>query len=114
VPDFINRRYRIMSREKATAKFREAGLPLPPELANTNPVSTRRDKAARLTDRHELILAVFKDHDPGPFRWRRIAELASLGADSSLRTDLSTLRRLGYLDNDGLGYTRTDKPYPMS
>jgi hypothetical protein len=65
----------------------------------------------RLRDRLELILAVFKDHGPGPFRWRRIATLADLHPDSRLRFDLSQLKTLGLLSNDGGGYRRTDKPY---
>jgi hypothetical protein len=37
VPDFINRRYRIVSIEEAAAKFHEARMPLPPELETATP-----------------------------------------------------------------------------
>jgi hypothetical protein len=62
----------------------------------------------------ELILAVFNEHNPGPLRGKKIAELAQLDYDAHLRADLSQLKTLGLLDNDGRGYTRTAKPCPMS
>jgi hypothetical protein len=73
-----------------------------------------RPSEGRLRDRLELILAAFDDHGPGPFRWKKVATLADLPPDSHLRSDLSVLKSLGYLRNEGQGYTRTDKSYPMS
>jgi hypothetical protein len=49
---------------------------------------------AHLRDRLELILAVFKDHGPGPFRAKDIAKKAGIYPDSQLRADLSTLKSL--------------------
>jgi hypothetical protein len=110
----IGHHHRVLSKAETRAKFREAELPAPPELARADSATPQQDKATHLPARLELILGVFDDHGLGPFRWRRIAELSGLHANPQLRSDLSALRRLEYLDNDGRGYTRTNKPYPMS
>ena len=97
-----------------------AGLPIPPELrtgrkpAKTKPGSrgTTPDTTANLPDRLELILDVFREHGPGPHRGKQVANLARLDYNSDLRSDLSQLKRLEYLVNDGAGYERTEKPYP--
>jgi hypothetical protein len=65
-----------------------------------------------LPDRLEMILYAFEHGDGGIYRWKRIAELAGLHADSRLRGNLSELKRLGYLTWDRrTGYARTDKPF---
>jgi len=75
---------------------------------------SERQIVETLRDRLELILAVFDKDNPGPLRGKKIAELSRLHYDAHLRADLSQLKSLGFLENTGLGYTRTDKPYPMS
>jgi hypothetical protein len=113
-PDPNRDKAKLQELEKAIREI-EAAVEVAGEAGLTNmPATPGGDKAIRLTARHELILKVFKDHGSGPFRWRRIAELAALEANAHLRTDLSNLKRLDYLDNDGRGYTRTAKPYSMS
>jgi hypothetical protein len=67
-----------------------------------------------LRDRLELILAVFDKDNPGPFRAKEIAKRSGLNNNAHLREDLSELKTLGFIDNDGRGYTRTAKPYPNS
>jgi hypothetical protein len=89
--------------------------PIALENEKAGRVSPGRDETTkRLRDRLELILTVFGQHGAGPFRAKKVGELAQVNNDSHLRSDLSTLRSLGFLDNSGQGYTRTDKPYPMS
>ena len=61
-----------------------------------------------LRDRLELILAVFDKDNPGPLRGKKIAELSQLRSDAHLRADLSQLKSLGFLKNNGQGYTRTE------
>jgi hypothetical protein len=70
------------------------------------------DDAPRLRGRLELILEMFKNQGPGPYRGKVIATTAQLDYDSRLRADLSELKGLGYLDRDKDGYVRTGKPYP--
>jgi hypothetical protein len=69
----------------------------------------------RLTDRQELILVAINElakTNPGPWRGKLIAERAQLDYDSRVRDDLSDLKKLGYLRNDGAGYIRTNKSCP--
>jgi hypothetical protein len=73
-----------------------------------------RQLVGTLRDRLELILAVFDKDNPGPFRAKEIAKRSGLHYDSHLRSDLSQLKQLKFLNKDGRGYTRTDNPYPMS
>jgi hypothetical protein len=93
-----------------------AALNSPPDSATLSQVAElgrldASDRVESLRARLELILAVFDEHGPGPFRGREIAELAQLESNSDLRSDLSELKGRGYLTNDGSGYRRTDKPY---
>jgi hypothetical protein len=98
----------------------EARTDLPsPSMPEPNP-GTRASESdtslspVRLTYRQAFILeAVGKLEGGGKRRnqAREIAKEADLDYDSRIRTDLSTLRKLGFLDNDGAGYFRTAKPY---
>jgi hypothetical protein len=69
----------------------------------------------RLTDRQEMILAAVVELETSEKRRNRgraVAKQADFDYDSRLKTDLSVIRKLGFLDNDGAGYFRTGKPYP--
>jgi hypothetical protein len=101
----------ILSAEEAAATFREAGMPLPPELNASR--KSGDGTGTRLRERLELILEAF-NKNPGPLRAKEIAKLAQLNYDQHVRADLSELKGLGFLHNDGRGYMRTDKPYPAS
>jgi hypothetical protein len=83
------------------------GLPAGESGATVNPI--------RITGRQELLLdalGTLARSSPGPWRGRVITSQAQLDYDPRTRTDLSTLSKLGFLQNDGRGYARTDKPYP--
>ncbi len=102
--------------DRLTGKLETA---MPAELAVGNPATPlqhefERQTVSTLRDRLELILAVFDEDNPGPLRGKKIAELSRLHYDAHFRADLSQLKSLGFLENNGQGYTRTDKPYPMS
>ncbi len=82
----------------------------------TTPIQRESERriVSTLRDRLELILAFFDKDNPGPLRGKTIAKLSRLNYDSHFRADLSELKSLGFLKHNGQGYTRTDKPYPMS
>jgi hypothetical protein len=113
-PEFLERLAlwrRQMMIQRYLDRLRRIKLPATPYPPSDSAGRDRSPGRERLRDRLELILAVFDDHGPGPFRGRTIAKSASHNYDSHLRADLSELKRLGYLEHDGRGYLRTDKPY---
>lgn len=68
-----------------------------------------------LTPRQAIILDFLSKLElegPSPRRGKLISLRAGLHYDPRIRTDLSTLCKLGFLRNDGAGYVRTDQPYP--
>jgi hypothetical protein len=111
-PVLVDYSCRIVTKEAAREMFREAGLGIPPELEDRRVTEPAGPGPKPLPDRLELILDVFKTHGSGPHRGKAIAAKVRLPNNSALREDLAELRRLEYLDHDGRGYLRTDKPYP--
>jgi hypothetical protein len=112
-PEWYREAKQLQTAEILEESLRDA-TPTPTDKPDAGAVDRQRGAETNvgLRDRLELILAVFDKDNPGPFRAKRIAELAQLGYNSHLRADLSQLVTLEYLKNDGRGYTRTDKPYP--
>jgi hypothetical protein len=66
--------------------------------------------AGELRPRQEFILAGWNQRRPGPWRAYQIAGWLNVCCNSQFRADLSELRKLGYLDHDGRGYIRVDRP----